>query len=131
MKFKYKELIEKTIKDFKAETLMDLADKFRNCGREKKNAGKHDFQQRRIFYCAFGNKDTDGQAYIAAGVHPDFIFIINKQSEIKVFGQASTGLQAGSGEWDELMVQKGIQNCTLLGYSDPVLVTFLHEKLVS
>ena len=127
----YKELIEKTIKDFKSGTLMDLADKFRNCGRKEMNSqGQHDFEHRRIFYCGFGNKDQDGQAYLAAGIHPDYIFIINKKSEIKVFGQISTGLLAGSGEWDEIMTKEGIEDCTLLSYSDPLLASFLHEKLV-
>ena len=84
----YKELIEKTIRYFKAHTLMDIATVFQRAGRDPDMS---------VFLFGFGNKVADGQAYAAAGLHPDNIFIINPYSDIRVFGYEADGLGAGRG----------------------------------
>jgi hypothetical protein len=85
----YKELIEKTIRYFKAHVLMDISDTFTRAGRAPGNA---------TFHLGFGNKTADGEAYSAAGLHPNNIFIIDHYSEIRVFGHRADGLGAGGGD---------------------------------
>ena len=48
----YKELIDKTIRYFKAHTLMDIATVFQKAGRDPEQS---------VFLFGFGNKDADGQ----------------------------------------------------------------------
>lgn len=113
----YKELIDKSIKHFKADTLMDVADVFRRAGRESQ-----------VYSCGFGNKDADGHAYSAAGCHPDYIFIIDVFSDIKVFGVEGQGLNAGSGLW-ESVAEHETGALILKTYADPRLLGFLMSNL--
>jgi hypothetical protein len=85
----YKELIDKTIRYFKAHVLMDIADTFARAGRPSDH---------RTFHLGFGNKRADGEAYSAAGLHPNNIFIIDTYSDIRVFGHGADGLGAGGGD---------------------------------
>jgi hypothetical protein len=74
----YKELIDKSIRFFKAHTLLDVASVFTRAGRDPAKA---------VFLFGFGNKPADGQAYSAAGLHPENIFIIDPNSDILIFGE--------------------------------------------
>ncbi|GAB5031067.1 lipin-like protein [Nannochloropsis oceanica] len=72
----YKELVEKTIRYMKAQVLNEISSTFHRAGRPEED---------RVFLLGFGNKSADGQAYEMVGVDPDSIFIINPNSEVRMF----------------------------------------------
>jgi len=75
------ELWHKDPNVFKARVLQDqLASAFAAAGRDSSEP---------LFFAGFGNKETDREAYIAAGVRPEDVYIIDKGSRI-ARGGAST-----------------------------------------
>jgi phosphatidate phosphatase LPIN len=75
VKVLWKELIEKTIRQFKQQALLDVADVFQRAGRPLAQP---------VFAAGFGNKTQDALAYMGAGVPSDAIFIINVRSEVRL-----------------------------------------------
>lgn len=90
----WKELIEKTIRAFKQQALLDVAEVFHRAGRPL---------SRPIFAAGFGNKAQDALAYMGAGVPSDAVFIINVRSEVRLHSHmeaaaAATATAAEQGE---------------------------------
>jgi len=108
--------------------LEDISTVFHRAGRREDN---------NLFLCGFGNSPTDGVAYLAAGVHPDFIFIIDIYSDIRIWGcggSNSSGLNAGEGVYEGLVpgVNKGgeeEEGPVFLSYGDTRLWIFLRSRL--
>ncbi|CAN0462075.1 unnamed protein product, partial [Hapterophycus canaliculatus] len=60
---------------YKLDALLDLARPFRDAGRMVGEA---------VFAAGIGNRLHDAVAYKAAGIPPDFIFLIDPESNLRV-----------------------------------------------
>lgn len=131
----YRELVDKSIKFFKAYALEDISTVFHKAGRRPDHS---------LFLMGFGNAVTDGVAYVAAGVHPDFIFIIDPYSDIRIYGYGNQGLGAGHGDtyYKDLDLHEAVgaqdpssssssssSSPVFLSYSDTRLWIFLRSRL--
>ncbi|CAN0332766.1 unnamed protein product, partial [Ectocarpus sp. 12 AP-2014] len=77
----WRELVSKNMHDYKITALLDLARPFREAGRTFGEA---------VFAAGIGNRVHDAVAYRAAGIPKDFIFLIDTESNLRVWdGDAS------------------------------------------
>ncbi|CAM9894182.1 unnamed protein product [Ectocarpus sp. 8 AP-2014] len=77
----WRELVSKNMHDYKITALLDLARPFREAGRTFGDA---------VFAAGIGNRVHDAVAYRAAGIPKDFIFLIDTESNLRVWdGDAS------------------------------------------
>ncbi|CAM9877922.1 unnamed protein product, partial [Phaeothamnion confervicola] len=67
----FKELVLKDMHIFKSAALLDIVHVFRRAGPPP------------VFVAGIGNRDTDGLAYLAAGVPPEYIYINDPTSAIQ------------------------------------------------
>lgn len=97
----YKELIEKSIKAFKQQALLDVADVFHRAGRPG---------SRPVFAAGFGNKTQDALAYLGAHVPSDAICIINTRSEVRLHAHmaAAEEEEAAAAEEDDEGGEEGV-----------------------
>lgn len=86
----YKELIEKSIRAFKQQALLDVVAVFHRAGRPR---------SRPVFAAGFGNKTQDALAYLGAQVPADAICIINARSEVRLHAHmAAAAAEEGEDE---------------------------------
>eukprot|EP00752_Nemacystus_decipiens_P014390 g12799.t1 len=72
----WRELVAKDMHDYKIKALLDLATPFREAGRAFGDA---------VFAAGIGNRLHDAVAYKAAGIPEDFIFLIDPESNLRVW----------------------------------------------
>ena len=72
----YRELISRATVEFKSGVLLSIVGLFKTAGR---------VSQQNPFIMGFGNKSTDADAYLLAGVPNSSILIINPDSKIKIW----------------------------------------------
>lgn len=68
------QLVAKNMHEYKMNALLDLSKVFREAGKPFGDS---------VFAAGIGNKCTDAVAYRAAGIPPDFIFLIDKESHLQ------------------------------------------------
>lgn len=69
-----RQLVAKNMHEYKMKALLDLSKVFREAGKPFGDS---------VFAAGIGNKCTDAVAYRAAGIPPDFIFLIDKESHLQ------------------------------------------------
>ncbi|CAM9601266.1 unnamed protein product [Scytosiphon promiscuus] len=77
----WRELVAKNMDGYKLEALLDLARPFRDAGRMVGEA---------VFAAGIGNRLHDAVAYKAAGIPSDFIFLIDPESNLRVWDGDTT-----------------------------------------
>ncbi|CBN80070.1 conserved unknown protein [Ectocarpus siliculosus] len=82
----WRELVSKNMHDYKITALLDLARPFREAGRTFGEA---------VFAAGIGNRVHDAVAYRAAGIPKDFIFLIDTESNLRVW-DGDTSKMGGS-----------------------------------
>mmetsp|Transcript_33086 Transcript_33086/g.43558 ORF Transcript_33086/g.43558 Transcript_33086/m.43558 type:complete len:574 (-) Transcript_33086:217-1938(-) len=103
----YQEVITKTIHKYKTGVIARLQCLFEESGRSNPQD---------LYRLGFGNKPTDAQAYEAVKVRPEFIFIIDKVSNIVVWGT-------------KLNEKDGLTPMTFNGYEDEDLLPYIRTAL--
>lgn len=73
-----REVFDKSSHEFKTRFLLELQNCFVRAGRN--------VNQYPLYLACFGNKETDGIAYLAAGARPETTFLINSKSQLRTVG---------------------------------------------
>eukprot|EP00903_Cladosiphon_okamuranus_P016291 g15023.t1 len=92
----WRELVAKDMHDYKIKALLDLATPFREAGRPFGEG---------VFAAGIGNRLHDAVAYKAAGIPEDFIFLIDTESNLRVW-DGDTSKVGGSNDHSPISPSK-------------------------